>query len=378
MLLFYFFSLAIGICYFTLIMLFLWGWRRTSVVNRTTCSGKTIVTVVIALRNEAENIPQLTRMLKSQDYPGDLMEILFVDDHSSDTTKEAIHFYMRDETGYSVIPNSGVGKKDALLCGYKRSRGDLIITTDADCICRKEWISSIVSFFENERPDLIIGPVVLNEGEGIFQDFQALEFLSLTGTSGGSSGIGRPVLCNGANLAFNKGKIIPDSEILNSRFASGDDIFLLHGVKKTAGLKSLFLKSREAVVISQGQPDLKSFWNQRKRWTSKSKIYRDPDSIATAIIVYLMNLLLLLSLLLTVFMPQGILVFTGLFTAKLMADLLFIYSVAGFFKRKYLLKYFLILQVLYFFYVSIIPIAGMTGKYSWKNRIYPSSDIPFP
>lgn len=370
MLLFYFLSLAIGIGYVILIMLILWGWRRTSVVKRSTCRGQTVVSIVIALRNEAANIPQLTRMLKCQDYPGNLLEILFVDDHSTDTTKEAIHFYMKDETGYSVIPNSGVGKKDALLCGYKRSRGDLIITTDADCTFREEWISSIVSFFEKDRPDLIIGPVILNEGQGIFQDLQALEFLSLTGTSGGSSGIGKPVLCNGANLAFNRKTIAPDSETMNSRFASGDDIFLLHGVKKTAGLKSLFLKSREAVVTSKGQPDLKSFWNQRKRWTSKNRGYRDFDSIATAIIVYLMNLLLLLSLFLTAFIPQGIVAFIGLFTVKSAIDLLFIHSVAGFFKKKHLLKYFLILQVVYFFYVSIIPVAGTIGEFSWKGRVY--------
>jgi cellulose synthase/poly-beta-1,6-N-acetylglucosamine synthase-like glycosyltransferase len=219
-------------------------------------------------------------------------------------------------------------------------------------------------------PDLIMGPVLLNEGPGIFQDLQALEFISLTGTSGGSSGMGRPVLCNGANLAFNRKKIVPDSEIMNPRFASGDDIFLLHSVKNITGLKSLYLKSREAVVVAQNQTDLKSFWNQRKRWTSKSRAYRDFDSITTAIIVYLMNLFLLLSLFLTAFIPPGIKVFLCLFTVKSVTDFLFIWSVAGFFRRKHLLKYFLMLQVVYFVYASIIPVAGLTGKYSWKKRIF--------
>ncbi len=370
MLLYYLFSLAIGVCYFTLIILLLWGWSKTNVEKSSACSGKTVVSIVIAVRNEAANIPQLIRMLKSQDYPGNLLEILFVDDHSTDNTQEAIHLCMKGERGYSVIPNSGAGKKDALLCGYQKSRGALIITTDADCTFKERWISSIVSFFENVRPDLIIGPVILNRGESVFQELQELEFLSLTGTSGGSCGIGKPVLCNGANLAFNKEKVVPDSGIMNSYFASGDDIFLLHEVKKTAGLKSRFLKSGEAVVVSKGQPDLKSFWNQRKRWTSKSRGYRDLDTIVTAVIVYLMNLSLLLSLLLTVFIPKSILVFLGLFTVKLVTDLLFIYSIARFFRKTDLLKYFLILQVIYFLYVTIIPVAGITGKYSWKNRIY--------
>lgn len=370
MLLLTIFSFVIGMGYFTLIMLFLRGWMKTGVIGRPTPRAETTVSVVIALRNEAENIPQLARMLKSQNYPNALMEILFVDDHSTDTTKEAIHLWMKGSTRFQVISNSGSGKKDALLCGYERSKADLIITTDADCSFTEEWISSIVWFFENEKPDLIIGPVELNDGGGIFQGLQALEFLSLAGTSGGSAGVGKPVLCNGANLAFNCKTVIPDSEMMHSNLASGDDLFLLHAVKKMTGLKICFLKSSQAVVSSKCQPDLKSFLNQRKRWTSKIKAYRDSDTIATALIVYLMNLLLLLSLLLSLFIPQGILAFIGLFSVKSIADILFIYPVAGFFRKKYLLKYFLILQVLYFFYASIIPITGMVGNYSWRNRIH--------
>ena len=210
----------------------------------------------------------------------------------------------------------------------------------------------------------------MNDEGGIFQGLQALEFLSLTGTSGGSAGVGKPVLCNGANLAFNCKTVIPDSEMMHSNLASGDDLFLLHAVKKMTGLKICFLKSRQAVVSSICQPDLKSFLNQRKRWTSKSKAYRDSDTIAVALIVYLMNLFLLISLLLTLFVPQCILSFIGLFAVKSIADLLFIRPVAGFFRKKYLLKYFLIVELLYLFYATIIPVTGMVGKYSWRNRIH--------
>ena len=112
MLLIYIFSVTTGILYLTLILLYLWGWRKTGIVERSTYRGQTTVSVIIAVRNEAANIPALIRALKRQDYPKNLVEVLFVDDHSTDTTKEAIHFCLKGEPGYSIIQNSGIGKNN--------------------------------------------------------------------------------------------------------------------------------------------------------------------------------------------------------------------------------------------------------------------------
>jgi len=363
-------SIILGISYFFLILIYFWGWKKLSPANRSVNRSATTVSIVVAVRNEAVNIPALIRALKSQDYPKELMEVLFIDDHSTDSTRDAIHLCVKGETVYSILSSSGVGKKDALQCGYSKCRGDLIITTDADCTFNQKWISALVSCFEDKKADFIIGPVILDEGPGIFQDLQALEFLSLTGTAGGSAGIGKPILCNGANLAFKANIVSSQPDLLNRKFASGDDIFLLQHVKKEHGCTPVFLKSREATVVSKGQDDLKSFWNQRKRWTSKNRGCRDFDSAFAAIIVYLTNLFLLVSLILSFFIPQVFLIFIGLFLLKSIPDFLFMYTVTEFFDKKPLLRYFLILQVLYFFYVSIIPIAGTIGKFSWKDRVY--------
>jgi len=242
-------ALATGLSYSILILFFLKGWNGTHFVNNTTVQRKIKVSVVIAIRNEAPNIPDLTRALIKQDYPKNRLEILFIDDHSTDSSKEIIELCMKGEDHYSILESSGNGKKDALISGYNFAGGELIITTDADCKFGKKWISTIVSYYENSGTEFIMGPVILDEGPGIFQDLQALEFLSLTGTSGGSAGIGRPVLCNGANLAFNKNRMDFSPQTIHPQFASGDDIFLLHTVKKIPGVKSGFLKSRSAISL---------------------------------------------------------------------------------------------------------------------------------
>ena len=372
MLVLFIISLITGLSYLFLILFFLKGWNNTDIIQNSENQGTAKVSVIIAVRDEAINIPGLTRALIMQDYSKDLLEIIFVDDHSTDSTKEIIQLCMKGESHYSIVDSRGKGKKEALITGYQAADGDLIITTDADCIFGQKWISTIVYFYEKYDPEFIIGPVILDEGPGIFQDLQALEFLSLTGTSGGSAGIGKPVLCNGANLAFNRKIIVPDHHTMNPQFASGDDIFLLHKAKKIPERKPQFLKSHEALVTSRSQFNLKSFWNQRIRWTSKSIGYRDCETIITALVVYITNLLLLVSIILSVFNSRYILLFLGLILLKSVPDFLFMSSVTKFFRKKYLLRYFLILQFLYFFYVSIIPFAGMFGKYSWKNRLYSS------
>ncbi|UCG28444.1 MAG: glycosyltransferase, partial [Bacteroidales bacterium] len=200
----YVFSVLSGIAYMILVISYLAGWKKTRIFRDTSFEKKTKVSVIIPVRNEAVHIPDLIKALRRQEYPKELFEVILVDDHSSDSTREVIALCTKENSCCSLISSTLTGKKHALLEGIDLSSGDLILTTDADCRFGRSWISSVVSYFEKNNPDLVIGPVILNEGPGIFQDLQSLEFLSLAGSSGGSAGIGRPILCSGANLAYRR------------------------------------------------------------------------------------------------------------------------------------------------------------------------------
>jgi cellulose synthase/poly-beta-1,6-N-acetylglucosamine synthase-like glycosyltransferase len=238
----------------------------------------TFVSVVVACRNEQKNLPLLLNSIAGQDYPKGLFEVIIVDDNSTDRTFEIAS----DFTGPGniiAINNRGKGKKQAIRTGINASSGILIITTDADCRMGKRWIRTIAAFYEKHKPDMIICPVQIGLKAGFFGRFQELEFLSLQGITAGSVFSGDATLCNGANLSFTREAYLNNTDNLHFEIASGDDIFLLHSLKKQIrSRKILWLESPDTVVTAASSPTVGSFLKQRRRWISKGKAYSDGSS----------------------------------------------------------------------------------------------------
>lgn len=95
--------------------------------------------VVIPLKNEAENIHELLRKLHNvllKNYSSS--EIILINDHSTDNTVEiAKKIIQENRTGKCEIAllnlSSKTGKDEALLMGIKYANSNIIITMDGDC-----------------------------------------------------------------------------------------------------------------------------------------------------------------------------------------------------------------------------------------------------
>jgi biofilm PGA synthesis N-glycosyltransferase PgaC len=161
------------------------------------------VSVVVACRNEEARLPALLDSISGQDYSKELFEVIIVDDNSEDKTFETA-LENKGSMRLFALKNRGKGKKEALKTGIDASSGRLIITTDADCITGKSWIRTIASFFDENGPDMIIGPVKLTANGKLFGKFQELEYLGLQGITAGTAASNNAIMCNGANLAFTR------------------------------------------------------------------------------------------------------------------------------------------------------------------------------
>jgi biofilm PGA synthesis N-glycosyltransferase PgaC len=328
-------------------------------------SADLFVSVVVACHNEERNLPVLLKSLSEQDYNPNLFEVIIVDDNSTDSSPELIS-HSPGIQNLLLIKSSSTGKKKAIRLGVEASHGNLILTTDADCTMGKKWLSVIASFCAEYKPDMIICPVKTESKPGIFGTFRELEFLSLQGVTAGTAIAGRPVMCNGANLAFTKEVFVRNSGKLHFELVSGDDVFLLHSIKEDPGSKIFWLESEDAVVSTKSPETAVSFLRQRARWISKAGAYKDKYTRTLATVTFITILLQLSILVAGIFYPVFLLVFLSASVIKLMPDFLILHNTTSRYGKSDLMRWFLTSQIIYPFYVLSVVCLSYGMRSNWK------------
>ena len=129
---------------YSLLVLYYWyNWRAVPLTDVDTGTGLTNISVIIPARDEEKNIGQLLAALKSQTYPAELYEVIVVDDQSTDKTAEVVKSF----AGVKLISLKEEGinsyKKKAIEKGIAAASGELIVTTDADCVPGPDWLKMI-------------------------------------------------------------------------------------------------------------------------------------------------------------------------------------------------------------------------------------------
>jgi poly-beta-1,6-N-acetyl-D-glucosamine synthase len=347
--------------YFFLLFKIYKGLLKIKTFNVSTGHQVTFVSVIVACRNEQENLPDLLNCFAEQDYPVRLFEVIIVDDNSTDKTFEIASYYIGNGN-IIAVKNKGTGKKQALRTGINASSGQLIITTDADCHMGKRWIRTIAAFYEKHKPDMIICPVQIEPGQGFFKRFQELEFLSLQGITAGSVFSGNGTMCNGANLSFTREVYLNNADNLHFEIASGDDIFLLHSLKRKSHSKISWLESTDSVVTAASSPTIGSFLKQRRRWISKWKTYNDSFTILLGTVTFV-TIILELSILIAGFLNSSfIAVFITIFLLKSIPDFLILLNTSGRYGRSVLMNWFFQAQIIYPIYVLCVVFFSLVSR----------------
>ncbi len=359
----------ISILYISIIISFTIGLKRLFTKKTREPDKLEKLSLVIAFRNEAKNLPSLLDALQNQTLSNDLLEIILVNDHSTDNSISIAREYSIKAQNIRVIelPNELNGKKAALSFGFGLAANPIIVFTDADCVPSNRWLDSI-SHLSGSGADFIVGAVTMTTDDSFASKIQSLEYASLIATAAGSCGINHPIIASSANLAFRKGVFENIYNQLNPMVSSGDDMFLLHQAKRVKGCKVSFLNDADAIVRTGTVSNISGALNQRKRWASKSIYYKDFDTIFVGLTVLLFNLMLIALLLWAIFDIRLLLLYAILLIIKSSVDFLFISNYLKFTNQAKLLRIFLPLQLLYPLYAVYSFTAGIVNKGNWKGR----------
>lgn len=358
--------------YFLLISAYTIGWFFNKKVDQER-STNGFISVIIAYRNEQNNLHNLLNGLIAQTYPKNKYEVILVNDHSTDKSFKICQEYSEK---FYFIKNYNLekkaGKKHALDFAIKKASGKLILTTDADCLHKQLWVKTFNDFFHKTNAKMIIAPVVYKTTPKLlsFANFQALEFLSLIGTTGGSAGLKYPLMCNGANLCFEKKEYFQLINPLNNKITSGDDVFLMLNIRKKSKNNVKFIRDKNAIVTTYAEKNLKQFFHQRIRWASKTKNYKNLYIPLVGFLVFVLNLIPLFLLISSMFFNINFIYFFGFIILKTIIDLPMLYVVSKFSNNLKLLFLAPFLQLFYFFYVSIIGVFSVFKGFEWKDRKY--------
>lgn len=378
--------LGTGLFYAGLLGFLVWGFRRIRSKHRS-CSTASedlpFVSVVIAARNEEKEIAACLRSVLKNDYPDECFEVIVVDDDSEDRTAAVVRRLQR-RYNPALVDAGGVAehaperlrlvqlyggntghKHAALQRGIAAARGDLILTTDADCRARPGWLRAMANAF---TPDtgFVAGPVRYRPGERLFGRLQALEFLGLQAFGAGGIGTGQPSICNSANVAYRR-EVYEAYAASHTVGAAADELLLQH-LADDPHWDVQFCADPAAIVETDPAPDLQAFLAQRRRWASMGPRYPRKALVATVAVLYLFYVLLLATPGLVWFSPVLILPLLIAFGLKFTAEAALLWPAARFFEQRRLLRYFPLAELLHLPYAVYVGAAGALGEVEWKGR----------
>jgi cellulose synthase/poly-beta-1,6-N-acetylglucosamine synthase-like glycosyltransferase len=330
---------------------------------------RTKITVIIPARNEENNIAACVESLAHQYYPAQLLEIIVVNDHSTDHTLDrATNALKKHFSRYTVISlgENEQGKKMAIQKAVSQAWGDIIVTRDADTVCdQASWLKRIAFEFETNPCDLLIMPVTMNGRNTFSSAFQKFENLAISTIGFGMARNHLPMVCSGANLAYRKDFFIELNPYQgNQHIASGDDMFLLLRALK----KKAIIHTSNNPVQTVTEPDLKSALRQRLRWASKGRKILTRPIFFCGLTLFLGNLAALIALL--CLLIDGSYLHFGLFTLsiKLIIDFLLLFLSARMFKIRFNPAWYIPAFLFNLAYTPVITTLSFFVKPAWKGR----------
>lgn len=131
------------------------------------------LSIIIPAFNEEKNISKTIKSVLNQDYPKDKLDVIVVNDGSTDKTSKIIKKFRK----IKIINQKRQGKAVALNTGLKHVKTDLVGFIDADSYLLKNALKNMVGYFEMNRVGSVMGTIKVDRPKKILERLQRIEYL---------------------------------------------------------------------------------------------------------------------------------------------------------------------------------------------------------
>lgn len=324
------------------------------------------VSIIVAARNEEDNILDCIKSLDALEYPEDKIEIILADDNSTDATGKIIDEFIAAKPKFKKTVAAKTkgklrGKTLAIANAIELVKNEIVLTTDADCVVSRKWAKTIASYYVDDTVAIVNG--MTNQfAVDNFSAMQSVDFIILLAAASGTINLGKPMSCIGNNMSYRKSVYDEVGGYENLEFSVTEDFRLLIAINNLKKYKIIYPVDKDALVTSKACKNVKELYHQKKRW-SVGGLDSEPAGAVLISVAFLTNLMMLLSV---IFFSKAIITLAAF---KLIIDYFFIFPVHQKLGLKLKWKHFLLFEFYYSLYVVSMPIILIfSRKVYWKER----------
>jgi len=325
------------------------------------------VSLVIPFRNEEKNLSALLDDINKLDYPVELLECIFVDDHSDDNSVSVIND-SKLKFPFKIIQSSSNGKKAAITYGVKQATHPWIVTTDADTRWDAHALRMLMSHPKLNEVEMICGVVELKgTSNNLLDVLQVQEYAILQAAGISSLFRHEPLLNSGANLAFRKSSF---DEVQgyqsHEHIASGDDVFLMLSFANK--WNDSVVSNPKSKISTATVNSWSDYFQQRSRWGMKARHYKDKHLIQIGFLFLLTNLGMVAMMIASYLSIYYLLIFLIAVLFRFSAEQALLKRYYAYYNSSFNASQVLILSVFYPIVFLITLVSGWVARGSWKGR----------
>lgn len=365
------FGFFAGCSYFLIINFLLLGLKRLPYSSAGNVTEFPKVTVLVSARNEEDDLPLCISALEKLDYPNDLLQVILVNDRSTDSTANIIeeaskknpHFLGLDTRDMEVTTLEAKGR--GIAFGFRSATGDWVFITDADAIVQPNWIKACLS--EADESTGMLGGTLIVKPTTFLGKIERICWAFVQVFSMGMAGWGVPFACVGPNMAIRKEIYDKAGGLENSGFSVAEDLALLKMVVASGfGIKSYMDKDSSA-EISQ-VPTFGHLISQQRRWL-RGGIDTDAQYLFILAVAFGWGLVIALYVLFGWLLSWKLyLLFAAI---KILTDIILLSFQKRRLEAKKYVRYFWIMQFYFPIVFTVLPISFLfTRKIHWKGEGY--------